>query len=52
MKETFEVETQTCDSSDDRFVEIGPVQRGKRMLFIPYSTGMYLPLAMSDSHKT
>jgi len=28
------------------------VERGKRMLFIPYSTGIYLPLAMSDSHKT
>lgn len=42
------METQTHEDyrEAEGFIDIGSVQRGKRMLFIPYSTGVYLPLAM------
>lgn len=49
MKDTEDIEVQT---DQDERIDIGQVEPGKKMIFIPYSTGVYLPLAIVDSQRT
>lgn len=53
MKQTFDIETQTGEHVESSCtVNIDQVELGKRMVFIPESMGVYLPISMVDTNKT